>query len=308
MAKKETIGKCALCGRDNMTLKQSHIIPKLIYTRTKTYENSRFRNFTNINQIYQDGEKKPLLCHDCEEHFSKYETEFSNKFLDKYLRQTNKKLPHLYKGIHNYILTVAWRMLYDDLFVLNSFSDTHMRSTYEYFERRLRKYLNQIRTDGVEIKDSPTFHTTTPQSFGEMIAICEENQFIQKPETLKNIETYIFPLKDLHFNDDIIELLDSFIWGYSCNSGDQKIYAVYSVYKGIIIVTVYWNDRVLLLTDSLKEMFKFRKSKKKLKDFLTNEIIYELQQIAEQYPNYQDFMTKNKEKLENRYRNSKKLR
>lgn len=37
MSKKEIIGKCALCGRDNMSLQQSHIIPKLVYTRTKSY-------------------------------------------------------------------------------------------------------------------------------------------------------------------------------------------------------------------------------------------------------------------------------
>lgn len=307
MAKKETIGKCALCGRDNMVLKQSHIIPKLVYNRTKAYDNSRFRNFTNFNQIYQDGEKKYLLCHDCEEHFSKYEREFSNKFLDKYLNQDAQTLPAQYDGIHNYILTVAWRMLYDDLFVLNSFSDTHMRNTYEYLEKRLRKYLNQIRTDNVNvITPSPTHEQ--PQCFGEMIAAYEEEHFSSTPESLENIETYIFTLKDLGFNKNVIELLDSFIWGYSCNSGDQKIYAVYSAYKGLIIATVYWNDRVLLVTDSLKDMLKFRKSSKKLKEFLISEVNFELQQIATQYPNYQEFLSKNKEKLENRYKNSQKLR
>lgn len=60
MSKKEIIGKCALCGRNNMSLQQSHIIPKLVYTRTKSYDNSRFRNFNKLNQIYQDGEKS--LC------------------------------------------------------------------------------------------------------------------------------------------------------------------------------------------------------------------------------------------------------
>lgn len=307
MAKKETIGKCALCGRDNMVLKQSHIIPKLIYNRTKTYENSRFRNFTNLNQIYQDGEKKALLCHDCEEHFSKYETEFSNKFLDKYLNQDSLVLPKQYDGIHNYILTVAWRMLYDDLFVLNSFDDTHMRNTYEYLEKRLRKYLNQIRTDNVDVvTPSPVFER--PQCFGEMIASYEEKQFIATPESLQNIETYIFTLKDLGFNENIIKFLDPFIWGYSCNSGDQKIYAVYSAYKGLLIATVYWNNKVLLMSDKIKDMLKFRKSRKKLKNFLISEVNYELQQIATQYPNYQEFLSKNKEKLENRYKNSPKLR
>ena len=135
MSKKEIIGKCALCGRDNMSLQQSHIIPKLVYTRTKSYDNSRFRNFNKLNQIYQDGEKKPMLCHDCEEQFSKYEVEFTKKFLDKYLNSNDGTLPTKYNGIQNYIISVAWRMLYDDLYILNSFADTHMRSTYEYLEK-----------------------------------------------------------------------------------------------------------------------------------------------------------------------------
>ncbi len=42
-----------------MELMQSHIIPKLVYTRVKTFQNSRFRNFLDFNQLFQDGEKKP---------------------------------------------------------------------------------------------------------------------------------------------------------------------------------------------------------------------------------------------------------
>lgn len=230
VAKKVTIGKCALCDRDNQKLMQSHIIPKLVYSRVKSFQNSRFRNYLDLNKLYQDGEKKPMLCHDCEELFSKYEVEFTNKFLDKYLSSNNQTLPPQYDGIKNYILTVAWRILYDDLFVLNSFTGTHMRTTYEFLEKRLKKYLNEIRTDGIEIA-KPSISFKQPQCFGEMIAACEEMQFISNPESLENIETYIFTLKELGYNDSIIELLDAFIWGYSFNSGDQKIYAIYSAYK-----------------------------------------------------------------------------
>lgn len=77
--KKCTIGKCALCSRESIELMKSHIISKLVYTRVKTYENARFRNYFNFNQIYQDGEKKPMLCHDCEEFFSKYVKWFCKK-------------------------------------------------------------------------------------------------------------------------------------------------------------------------------------------------------------------------------------
>ena len=307
MSKKEIIGKCALCGRNNMSLQQSHIIPKLVYTRTKSYDNSRFRNFNKLNQIYQDGEKKPMLCHDCEEQFSKYEVEFTKKFLDKYLNSNDGTLPTKYNGIQNYIISVAWRMLYDDLYILNSFADTHMRSTYEYLEKRLHKYLNQIRTDNITVAE-PVPSPKVPQCFSEMISSYENALFNSTPESLQNIETYIFTLKDLGFDQNVITLLEPFIWGYSCNSNDQKIYAVYSVYNGLIITTVFWNDKALFATNNLLDILIFRKTSKKLKNFLINEVNFELQQITSQYPNYQEFLTKNKDKLENRYKNSRKLR
>lgn len=61
------MGTCALCGKENIQLMQSHLIPKAVYKRIKTFKNSRFREMDDIQKIYQDGEKKPMLCHDCEE-------------------------------------------------------------------------------------------------------------------------------------------------------------------------------------------------------------------------------------------------
>lgn len=80
MATKNQIGKCALCRKENIQLMQSHLIPKGVYNRIKAFKNSRFREMGDINKIYQDGEKKPMLCHDCEEFFSKYERIFCNDF------------------------------------------------------------------------------------------------------------------------------------------------------------------------------------------------------------------------------------
>ena len=196
-----------------------------------------------------------MLCHDCEEQFSKYEVEFTNKFLDKYLTQSDDTIPTEYNGIQNYIISVAWRILYDDLYILNSFVDTHMRGTYEYLEKRLHKYLNQVRTDNITVAEPATSRKTL-QYFSEMIASYEEANFRATPESLQNIETYIFTLKDLGFNQNVIKLLDPFIWGYSCNSYDPKIYAIYSAYKGLIITTVYWNDKASLVTDNLMDILK----------------------------------------------------
>lgn len=313
MSRKCTFGKCVLCGRENMELMQSHIIPKLVYSRVKVYENSRFRNYFNFNQLYQDGEKKPMLCHDCEEFFSKYEVQFTNKFLDKYLALNNQTLPPQYDGIQNYIITVAWRILYDDVFVYNSFGDTYLRTNYELFEKRLRKYLNQIRTDDVEIYPANVLDKTCenqPQSFGEMIAACEKAIYDLTPETLENIETYIFTLKELGYSDEIIKLLDAFIIGYCYNTGDQKKYIIFSLYKGLVIATIFWNNRVIFVPSSIKDFFNSLQSKNQLKASLKEEIDYMLEQIKKACAKNQEILNSNNtmEKLKKRYENAKRLR
>lgn len=310
MSKKCTFGKCALCSRENIELMKSHIIPKLVYTRVKSYENSRFRNYFDFNQLYQDGEKKPLLCHECEEFFSKYEVEFTNKFFDKYLTLNNQTLPSQYDGIQNYIITVAWRILYDDLFVYNSFVGTHMRTTYELIEKRLRNYLNQIRTDNVEINALDETCENQPQSFGEMIATCEKAIHDSTPETLENIETYIFTLKELGYSEEIIKLLDASILGYCYNTGDYKKYIIFSLYKGLVIVTIFWNNRAIFIPSNIKGFFNSLQSKNALKSSLKEEIDYILEQIKKASSKNQEILNSNntREKLKKRYENAKRLR
>ncbi|MCS6112549.1 hypothetical protein [Clostridium botulinum] len=310
MSKKCILGKCALCSRENIELMKSHIIPKLVYTRVKAYENSRFRNYFDFNQIYQDGEKKPMLCHDCEEFFSKYELEFTNKFLKKYLALNNQTLPSQYDGIQNYIITVAWRILYDDLFAYNSFDNTYMQNTYELFEKRLRKYLNQIRTDNVEINALDKTCENQTQSFGEMIATCEKAKYDLTPETLENIEIYIFTLKELGYSDEIIKLFDASILGYCYNTGDQKKYIIFSLYKGLIIATIFWSNRVSFVPSSIKEFFNSLQSKNALKSSLKKELDYMLEQMKKASFKNQEILNSNNtiEKLKKRYENAKRLR
>ncbi|HBF8684672.1 TPA: hypothetical protein KO123_001327 [Clostridioides difficile] len=310
MSKKCIVGKCALCNRENIELMKSHIIPKLVYTRVKTYKNSRFRNYFNFNQLYQDGEKKHMLCHDCEEFFSKYEVEFTNQFLDKYLALNNQTLPFQYEGIKNYIITVAWRILYDDLFVYNSFDDTYMRNTYELLEKRLRKYLNQIRTDNVKSNEFGESCENQPRSFGEMIASCEKAIYDSTPETLDNIDTYIFTLKELGYSDEIIKLFDSFVLGYCYNTGDQKKYIIFTLYKGLVIATIFWNNRAIFVPSNIKSFFNSLQGKSALKSSLKEELDYMLEQIKNAYSKNKEIMNSNNtmEKLKKRYKNAKRLR
>ena len=61
------MSKCALCGQDK-PLRKSHIISEFIFDymkETSAVENTRFkRPLENINKVYQDGDKLPLLMRD----------------------------------------------------------------------------------------------------------------------------------------------------------------------------------------------------------------------------------------------------
>lgn len=122
MAKKKgnTFGTCALCKLENVELRESHLIPKLVYRRMQSAPNARFRNLYQIKDIYQDGEKKPMLCHGCEQFFNKFETPYTNKILDPYLKDEDpKELPD--DVLNNFIISMSWRIIYDDLYNSQSF-------------------------------------------------------------------------------------------------------------------------------------------------------------------------------------------
>jgi len=77
---------CLLCGKQK-TLCKSHIIPKFVFRWIKkTSTTGYFRKSENLNIRFQDGEKRPLLCSDCEELFSRYESEFAKNIFYPYVQ------------------------------------------------------------------------------------------------------------------------------------------------------------------------------------------------------------------------------
>lgn len=71
------MNKCKLCGLEK-TLRKSHIIPKFVTRYLKeTSLTGYLRTSENINRRVQDGIKLPLLCNDCEQKFSKWESQFA---------------------------------------------------------------------------------------------------------------------------------------------------------------------------------------------------------------------------------------
>jgi hypothetical protein len=234
------VTKCALCEKENVDLQQSHIIPKLVYTRIKSHPQSRFRNIHNINKIYQDGEKYKMLCHECEKKFSRLETLFSNHFIDKYIiTSTIPKINPNNGWLSNYCLSVTWRVLYDDLFRLNSFSDKFERSIFEDFESQLQSHLDE---DSI----SPI-----------------------KPKLVHN---YIFKIEELIKIPEFITFLEKALFGYSYFDLQYNIFMVFTYYAGLVFVTSYSPQNLTILNQPNLFRNLFIPKKLKIKNLLKQEI------------------------------------
>ena len=128
-------------------------------------------------------------------------------------------------------------------------------------------------------------------------------------EQLEHIETFIFTLKELGYSNEIVKLLDAFIFGYCFNTSDHKKYVIFSSYKGLVIATVFWNNKCIFIPSNVKEFLKSLQTKRALKVSLKEEIDYILIEIKKSYPVNQEILNANntREKIAKRYENSKKL-
>lgn len=196
--------KCKLCGNEYTKLCESHIIPELVYKRIKLHKRSRFRDLNNVNKVLQDGEKYPMLCLGCENKFSALESNFARKYLDIYSEK--KRLPSKNKlpFLDDYIYSVCWRILNDDLFRMKSYIDSWERTPFEEFERYLKDCFN-----------------------GK----------IAKP--LDRCENYIYKLESLISNKEIIEISKSLLFGYSYFDIPSQRFMVITYYAGFVFVTTY---------------------------------------------------------------------
>lgn len=263
--------KCALCKRQNADLRQSHIVPKLIYKRIRSHPQSRFRNLSDIKKPLQDGEKHKMLCHDCEIKFSAFETRFANDFMDIYLKDESiPKITPNFGWLSNYCLSVTWRILFDDLYRMNSYEQSWHRSTFEQFESILRQHLNVETISDV------------------------------KPS---EVENYIFKLGDIVKTQEHSTLLEKMIFGYSYFDDVNYIFAVYTYYAGLIFATRFFPKDFIIL-DSGKNLFisLFRTKKRTMWHSLRHEIIEETVKIAIQY---KEVMTPELQKNIKEYYNGK---
>lgn len=185
MAKKKErpVRGCALC-HEIRELEESHIIPKFVFRYLRKTSHGAVRNLDNPNKVVQDSEKHYLLCGDCEDLFSVYETKFANKIFYPYQKDGVRKFSYD-KDLFYFLTSVSWRSLYLDIidFVTNYNTidiDSEIIGYLTEKERDMREYLlgksnhinsienhifffddiKEFYTDGSILKPHVTFHRT----------------------------------------------------------------------------------------------------------------------------------------------------
>lgn len=101
---------CQLC-KQNSELQTSHIVPSFLFNwLAETSSTGFLRSAEQPNRRIQDGWKLPLLCRNCEELLSKWETCFANmifyRFINEYHRSHNYS-----EWLLRFCVSVSWRVL-----------------------------------------------------------------------------------------------------------------------------------------------------------------------------------------------------
>ncbi|NFD04999.1 hypothetical protein EXN50_00435 [Clostridium botulinum] len=148
-----------------------------------------------------------MLCHDCEQFFNRFETLYTNKILDPYLNNDEPK--EISQDVfNNFINSMAWRIVYDDLYNLQAFDGMGHRSIFEGIEQDLWRHLNSVRSGKTEIG------------------------------SIENFINHVFTIDDFNYNLPVKELFASTIFGY-CIANDYGNYYIIACFLGLVFVTEY---------------------------------------------------------------------
>ncbi len=139
--------KCALCGVES-ELELSHIVPKMAVRTLKKTSIGNIRNTDNPNMTVQDSEKHYMLCGECEDLFSEYETYFANLMFHPYLKSEKIKFDYD-ERLFYFLTSVSWRSLYWDLldFVENHVVGIEALECLIKAEKIMHDYLLHKRAD-----------------------------------------------------------------------------------------------------------------------------------------------------------------
>lgn len=267
---KSNIGKCALCKQDNVVLRKSHIIPRLVYQRIQEVPNTRFRNLYQIKDIYQDGEKKWMLCHDCEQFFNNFETQYTNKVLDPYLKDEKPKELSI-DITNNFINSISWRIIYDDLYNLKSFEGTDHRIIFKDFEKSLWKYIDEVRTGATRSSYNVDFINHT------------------------------FYISDFNYKKSLKDLFESTTFGY-CTVNKYGNHFIITSFLGLIFVTEYKISKYIIANRIVKNIFNdFKRSN--LKGRVKEELFEYGHSAIQQYKKSEEILNGGlRQQIEKRYK------
>ena len=103
--------QCALC-LEQKALQLSHIVPKFVFDYLKRSAPSSMRSHRTPNLRIQDGQKKRLLCRNCEQLLSGWEKRFSENLFMPLHDPQPVTAPIRYEGwALKFAVSVSWRVL-----------------------------------------------------------------------------------------------------------------------------------------------------------------------------------------------------
>lgn len=164
------LGQCRLCHSPEVSLQESHIISKMFYNTIKSKSiTGLMREASMPNRAVQDGIKIPLLCKDCEELFSKYETWFSNEIYQKTIQLDGDIQFDTDNGFLSYfLLSIAWRIV-----------------SYA------------IETEKISLTKAET------DMLSKTVELWREWLYYEKIDEIKKVQQFIIPTKNLPFFENI---------------------------------------------------------------------------------------------------------
>ena len=116
---------CALCGR-NEPLRMSHVLPAFVFRWLKdTSATGHIRFGQAPNKRVQDGVKLELLCADCEERLSQWETAFANNLFHP-VNTASHDTVRYGRWLLLFCVSVSWRVL---TYLQNDAGISHLDAT-----------------------------------------------------------------------------------------------------------------------------------------------------------------------------------
>jgi hypothetical protein len=135
-------GNCRLCPKKGVELRHGHILPKFVWDWLKHTAVGAIRSGETPNERVQDGPRAYLLCHDCEELFSREEKIFAEQIFVPI--HDGRAISQLRYGewAARFAVSVSWRVLVFnmELAPIEHFSASQLEAA-SAAERRWRAFL-----------------------------------------------------------------------------------------------------------------------------------------------------------------------